>query len=189
MKTMIGIALACLLFSCSKENLQPIKQVLTKDQRTKMLQNAVHSIRLKTQPGNLSQREGLNIDDREKMDWRISIAEKYLLSDQEQGNFKLQEIIAIDESSDLLSFGYIQADEAEDISSSDGAFRRPEPRVLIFDGYMLCNDGCFHHGTFYITQSTGFTVFLPDNGTNNNGSGSTGFEDFCLDDEVFVGLC
>lgn len=58
-----------------------------------------------------------------------------------------------------------------------------------YGGYQLGNDGCYHHGTFFWSGDITNTVFVSDNGCNNSGECSTGFEDFCMDDEEFSGLC
>ncbi|MDI9312197.1 MAG: hypothetical protein QM535_18425 [Limnohabitans sp.] len=58
-----------------------------------------------------------------------------------------------------------------------------------YGGYLLFNDGCFHHGTFIWSGSPSNYVFVPDNGCNNDNSCSVGFEDFCMGEEEFSTFC
>jgi hypothetical protein len=59
----------------------------------------------------------------------------------------------------------------------------------MYGGYMLDASGCYRHGTFMWSGSPSNYVFIADNGCNNSGACSTGFEDFCMDDEEFSALC
>ena len=189
MKTWIGIAMACLIFSCKKEPLRTEKPALSSLEKSSMLRQAVDERRNWLATHSTYQRDALNVKEQEKVLLRIKTAENNLLIESDRPIFPLQEIIAYDKEGDTWSFGYIQAKEEDGVRSSNGAFGRTLPGMTIYAGYMLFNDGCFHHGTFYVSPTTGYTVFWPDNGYNNNGSGSTGFEDFCLDDETLSGLC
>lgn len=58
-----------------------------------------------------------------------------------------------------------------------------------YGGYQLGNDGCYHHGTFYWSGNMMNAIFVSDNGCNNSGECSVGFEDYCMDDNEFSGLC
>lgn len=48
----------------------------------------------------------------------------------------------------------------------------------IYTGYMLYNDGWYHHGTFYWSGDPSNYEFVPDPPYYNEGAGSIGFEDF-----------
>gem|GEM_PF-4909730 len=134
----------------------------------------------------------LDVKNTEKTNYRIAFTEKSLFSqeDIDGGKIHLREVIAFDVVNNFTSFGYVLAGSDSNIQSSTGSFTLAVgPSWGTYTGYILMNDGCYHHGTFIWSGTRDNYVFQPDNGKNNSGQSSTGFEGFCLTDDEFVGMC
>jgi hypothetical protein len=111
----------------------------------------------------------------------LIIAEKLLLTGQYQSGYTLKQIIATDKNTGLKSFGYI-------LVQSDNMVTQPETEIAYpswgtYTGWMLCNDGCWHHGTFAWTGSTNNYVFLEDQHPYSDNY--VGNEPRCMSDDQF----
>lgn len=175
------------IFSCTKS--APDKEKLTTEKRSAMIAAAIG-----TKASSNSARGTIDVKNSDKTDFRVAFTERSLLSkeDIDGGQIHLREIVAYDEDSKITSFGYILVGSNPDLQSSSGNFTYAlglgNPWGS-YTGYMLMNDGCYHHGTFYWSNSPDNYIFVPDKGKNNSGEMSTGFEDFCLSDSDFEAMC
>lgn len=177
----------CLLFcfSCKKTNYEI--QGLTSEQRRTMIEKAVYE-----KTALIIERGMLDVKNKEKEAYRIAVTEKLLFSNEDikNGKIHLREVIAYDEATKVTSFGYILDTADTTVQSSSGNFKlAPGTGWGIYTGYLLMNDGCYHHGTFTWSGTPDNYLFIADNGTNNSGQSSTGFEDICLSDSEFESMC
>lgn len=183
MKTSIVITFMTLFFFSTGASAQTLSNKISPQEKSDLLLRAVkEKLDWLANPEN----HMAAVSENNKALHRIDVAEKYLLKPADQGSFRLMERIAYNPDKGLRSFVYVQSEEMKNETSSDKAFSRPAP-VNSWTGYMLFNNGCFYHGTLEINEEEGLELFYLDSG--NNGYLSVGFEDFCLDDEVFAGLC
>jgi len=106
---------------------------------------------------------------------RIGIATLKLLSNANSS--KLKESIATDKASGLKSFVYIEV-------NSDNIAARGTAGIT--KGWMLYNDGCFHHGTLF-TADNGDSLFVADG--NPYGDNVVGNEPKCMTYDEFEAFC
>ena len=117
---------------------------------------------------------------------RLLKAEKILLANSIYAGYYLQEVIATNQKTGLKSFGYIMLKK----ESSNSQFRvesEVAPGWGTFTGFLLYNDGCFYHGTFYWSGDESNHIFIPDN--NPYGDNYVGNEPICMSDDEFESFC
>lgn len=92
--------------------------------------------------------------------------------------YHLKEIIATDEKSGFRSFGYILLPLQE-----PGTAGLMPPNWGMYTGWMLFNDGCWHHGTFVWSGDPSNYVFSAD--PNPYIDNYVGNEPRCMSDDEF----
>lgn len=182
MKKLFYLFIITLTISCKKEesrNLDYLSEKVKTNTSYPINYYALHGGRTSLDP--------------KKSEYRKLIAEKYLLTleDMNRG-MHLHEIISvIGENKDEGFYGFVMLNETEtEIESTNGAFKSAPYPIGNYTGYLLFNDGCFHHGTFYYSPSAGGYFFMEDPIFDSSQGHSPGFPHLiCLSDEEFEGMC
>lgn len=116
---------------------------------------------------------------------RKEFAVSYLLSEEERRTLTLHEVIGTAESNEESSIGFIK------IPIEDQELAENEPEAYfswgIFTGWMLFNNGCWMHGTFYWTGSPSNYLFVMD--MNPYTDNHIGNEPRCMSDSEFDSFC
>jgi hypothetical protein len=181
MKKIIMISFVLFLFSCQKESVNITESnELSNEQRKGMIEKAIRAKQ------NASASKEIDITDTEKTEFRIAMSEEKLFTNLDVENgLHLQEVIAYEEENNFTSFGYILNESGEIVvESATGAFRY-SPGWGTYTGYLLGNDGCFHHGTFFWSGTMSNYIFVEDPYPPMN----TTYSSICLTDDEFGAMC
>ena len=112
---------------------------------------------------------------------RLAIAEKILLSDK-SSEYYLKEVVTTIKETGVKSLGYFVIPK-----SDDQMVRITLPDWGTFTGWVLYNDGCWYHGTFYWSGTVDNNVFMAD--SNPYIDNYIGNEPRCMSDDEFDIYC
>lgn len=157
-KLLLSLTLLLVIASCSKQNPKE-KQPLTLELRQQKINAALNT----SNPN------------------RMAIAEKILLASPTPSGYYLKEVVATNKETGLKSLGYIVLKREDSKDQTRGGMVALDWGT--YTGWMLYNNGCWYHGTFWWSGDPGNYVFSPD--MNPYADNYIGNEPRCMSDAEF----